>query len=326
MDTECREERLHKGRKLPAAGYDERVFGNFLNQTGLGLEFIVRTLKRYDLKGVFFVDPMGAYSFGKQGLSDVIHYLRKNNQDIQIHLHPIQKTAYWHSNKENPANDFMSHYSQTQQYELIEEAKNLLYEAGVPADTLNCLRAGHYSADDKLYKAMYKARVFSASNYNVDYIQKGICKLKLRQSNHNIARKNDDGVTEYPVTNIQSSNGSRHCQVTALSFWEMKEALEKAEKNGVEDFVIVTHSFEFLFEGSNGRGYKNHINRWRFLLLCRYLSRYKQKYSVSVFNSEEFQKNQAIDECLYTSKYSRYMRLLEQGIKNIQRKIIGIIT
>ncbi len=324
IDTECREERVHQGKFQESAGYDKRVFGDFLNQQRLGIPFIVGILKKYNHQGIFFVDPFGSYSFNNIGLKDTIHYLYQNNQDVQIHLHPIQRKAFWYTSKEQPESDYMCDYTLDKQIDLISEAKYLLINNGAKASRLTSLRAGHYSANDNLYPAMVANDIKYSSNYNIDYINKNICKLTKRTSNHNSSIQHSTGIIEYPITNVTTPNGIRHCQVTALSFSEMKQALEKAEGNGLNDLVIVTHSFEFLIESEKNKGYKNHINRSRFNKLCKYLEENKERYSVEIFSEGNIQSANLKSDIINTSLYTYLIRLIEQGIKLIQKKILSI--
>ena len=324
IDTECREERIQQGKLQESAGYDKRVFGNFLNQQQLGIPFIVDTLKKYNHQGIFFVDPFGSHSFNNIGLKNTIHYLYKNNQDVQIHLHPIQRNAFWYTSKEHPESDHMCDYALDKQIDLISEAKQLLINNGAEASKLISLRAGHYSANDNLYQAMATNGIKYSSNYNLDYINKGICKLTKRTSNHNSSMQHSTGIIEYPITNFTTPKGTRHCQVTALSFSEMKQALEQAEDNGLDDFVIVTHSFEFLIESSKDKGYKNHVNRARFNKLCKYLEANKKRYSVEIFSEGNIQSTNLKSNTITTSRYAYLMRIIEQGIKLIQKKMLSI--
>lgn len=322
IDTECREQRIHNGVLQPEAGYDKRVFGDFNNQHSLGIPFIVASLNKYNLTGIFFVDPFGCYSFGTQGLKKTVDYLLKNNQDIQLHLHPIQKQAAWYTQKIEPVSDYMFDYALNVQSELISEAKGLLVDCGVAEHKLTSLRAGHYSANENLYQAMYENDIKFSSNYNFDYIKKGFCQLKIRQQ-HNISLQHSSGIVEYPITNVSTPRAVRHCQVTALSFSEMKQALDAAFKSGLQDFVIVTHSFEFLIESSNGKGYHNFINRSRFKKLCAYLAKYPDKYDVTVFSDGNVQTSAIKNEQLNTSWYNYFARVIEQGIKVIHKKLVS---
>ncbi len=285
VDTECREQRVAAdGRVLPAAGYDARVWGRFdgpAGGAGLGIPLIMDVLERHGLRGVFFVDPFGAYSFGKAGLREVCGHILARGHDLQLHAHPRQRVADWKTRGLAPIPDRMREYTQDRQRELLAEGIDLLCEAGASRENIVAFRAGHFAANDDTLRAMADVRLKISSNYNPCYLERE-CRLSP-PSRPGALYRTPSGVWELPISNIRNGKGFRHLQITALSLDEITRYLDLAWQSRVSDVVIVTHSFEqfYLEQVEPPRGRLNAINASRLSGVAEYLADHADRFSVT---------------------------------------------
>lgn len=284
IDTECREQRVTAdGQFLPAAGYDSRVWGRFGgNGAGLGIPLIMDTLERHGLRGVFFVDPFGAHSFGKSGLQEVCGHILARGHDVQLHAHPRQRVADWKTRGVEPLPDRMWEYTRDEQRDLLREGVELLVEAGVPRADVVAFRAGHFAANDDTLAAMADVGLRISSNYNPCYRERE-CRLSPPDRPRALYRAGS-GVWELPISNIRNGGGFRHLQITALSLDEITRYLDLAQQAGVSDVVIVTHSFEqfYLESVDPPRGRINAINASRLNGVAAWLAERGDRFHVSV--------------------------------------------
>ncbi|HBS25758.1 MAG TPA: hypothetical protein DD827_01305 [Gammaproteobacteria bacterium] len=284
IDTECREERLDKhGDLIPAAGYDTRVWGRFENSPNeLGIPLIMNTLEANGFKGCFFVDPFGSHSFGRYGLQEVCGNILARGHDVQLHAHPRQRVADWKSRGLEPAPDRMHEYSQDEQRDLLAEGIDLLTQASVPRGEIVAFRAGHFAANDATHAAMADVGLKISSNYNPCYRSNNECQLSDPQSASSLYQS-ESGTWELPISNIRNGKGYRHLQITALSAAEITAYLDQAQRSGVSDAVIVTHSFEqfYLQQVTPPRGRINSINAARLSAVCRFLAAEPERFQVA---------------------------------------------
>ena len=284
IDTECREERVDaNGNLTPSAGYESRVWGRFGHDTrALGIPLIMDTLEASGLRGVFFVDPFGAYSFGMDGLRGVCKHILSRGHDVQLHAHPRQRTANWRTQGKPPLPDRMHEYPQERQHELLEEGIELLVQAGTPRERIVAFRAGHFAANDDTLSAMATAGLRISSNFNPCYLKNGECRISAPIHAGPLFRTTA-GIWELPISNIRNGSDYRHLQITALSSAEITGYLRRAHAAGVSDVVIVTHSFEhyYLHTGHPPRGRINAVNAQRLQTVCRFLARHTDQFTVS---------------------------------------------
>lgn len=333
IDTECREERLVKNKIQAAAGYDLRIWGRFSNQKKeLGIRLLMNIFEKSGLRASFYLDPFGSLSFGKEELTQVVRAIRGRGHDIQLHAHPIQKVAYYLSEKIKPPSDHMAEYNLQEQIDILSRGVELLVEAGVPQNELVSFRAGNFSANNDTWQAMKEIGLYLSSNYNPCYRNKG---MKMQSPNASaglfIAGKNPQSdVWELPISTFVEKNGMhRHLQITAISLAEMKHALNQAYKEGIPVVTIVTHSFEFYHLDSvvEKKGRINPINLYRLKGLCRFLEKHRDRFEVETLrklgqrirdHKEQIPHHQ---DYLEGHQLLKYGRLAEQGIKRAIRKM-----
>lgn len=271
VDVECSEERLVGGAWRPALGYDLRVWGRLANQRReLGVDLIMRELESVGARGTFFLEALGAHHFGRAGLAEVCQAMVHRGHDVQLHTHPVQRRAAFHSAGEAPAPDNIGAYSIAEQAALLREGVDLLAEAGAPRETLLGYRAGNFGAGNDTWRAMADAGLRVSSNYNPCYFSLH-CTMRSPRAQAGLFESEAPGVYELPVsTFVEAGGGFRHLQITAVSLREMLSALRQYRALGVGEVTVVTHSFEFFFLDSHqartGRPNDVNIDRMRGLL------------------------------------------------------------
>ncbi len=278
IDTECAEER----GAAPPVGYDLRVWGRFANQRrALGIELIMDELERHDLRGTFFTEALGAAYFGEPGLAEVCRALVRRGHDVQLHTHPRQAHANWRTLGEAPADDDLGNYPIDAQVELLRRGIAILERCGVPAGSVLAFRAGNFGASNSTWEAIARAGLVVSSNYNPCYFDKR-CKMRIARPSAGLFLA-EHGVWELPITNfIERAGGARHAQITAVSSGETRATLDAAQRAGIREVTIVTHSFELYHTDSvaEHRGRPNAVNVLRLRALCKYLAQHRDRFEV----------------------------------------------
>jgi hypothetical protein len=282
VDVECSEERLVGGAWRPALGYDVRVWGRLANQRrALGLELIMAELEAVGARGTFFVEALGAHHFGRAGLAEACQALAARGHDVQLHTHPVQRRAAFHSAGEPPAPDNIGAYPRAEQAALLREGVDLLAEAGAPRERLLGFRAGNFGANNDTWAALADAGLRVSSNYNPCYFTLH-CHMRSPRAQAGLFAAGPPGVYELPVsTFVEAGGGFRHLQITAVSLREMLDALCQYRALGVGEVTVVTHSFEFFFLDSAAAktGRPNEVNIDRMRGLCRFVAERPREFA-----------------------------------------------
>jgi hypothetical protein len=327
VDTECAEERNVGKRRLPAQGYDIRVWGRFANQKHeLGIGLIMSELEAQGFCGTFYTEVFGSHHFGKGGLREVVRAIVARGHDVQLHTHPIQRVADWRTRGEPPAPDDIAAYDLDRQVELLREGVAILEECGAPKGSVLSFRAGNFGANNVTWDAMARAGIVLSSNYNPCYFQKN-CAMRTDGAPGLFAVPGVRGVWELPIANFKESSGYRHVQITAVSLAEMKSYLVEAHARGIHEVCVVTHSFEFCHIDDPARrvGRPNLVNTLRLRGLCRFLARHADTFEVDtagalarrLADAREAAKPNGARDYIAGKRRLKAGRLVEQAIKRI---------
>ena len=283
VDVECAEERILGGRVQPAMGYDLRMWGRLANvREELGVGLIMDELDATGAKGTFFVEPLGSHHFGSEGLEAVCKAIHGRGHDVQLHLHPVQRHAEWHSRGQQRTPDDIAAYPPGEQAALLREGKAILVRCGIPEGQLLGYRAGNFGASNDTWRAMKDVGLVLSSNYNPCYFSKN-CLMRVDAPEPGLFPTEVEGVWELPIANfVERRGGYRHLQITAVSLDEMKEHLWQCRRLGIGEACVVTHSFEFFFLDSikEKKGHKNLVNVARLRGLCRFLENHADDFEV----------------------------------------------
>jgi hypothetical protein len=335
VDVECAEERVAGGRASPAMGYDLRIWGRFINRREpLGIELIMSELEAEGQRGTFFVESIGSHHFGAEGLSGVCGALHGRGHDVQLHLHPVQRRADWHSRGEARVSDDIADYPVEEQAKMLTECRELLVGAGVPRDELLAYRAGNFGASNDTWRAMKSAGLVLSSNYNPCYFGKN-CKMQYSGAQLGLFPTPEEGVYELPISNfVEPAGRFRHLQITAVSLDEMKHSLLRYRALGVREVTLVTHSFEFYFldSAASRRAHVNRVNVERLRGLCRFLRERSAEFEVDTVgalarrlkNGEERVRAQASGALDFprSTTFQHARRMAEQAYKRVAQRVI----
>lgn len=283
VDVECAEERVRNGVLQPALDYDLRVWGRFKNQREkLGVPLILETFRRQGFAGTFFLEPFGADFFGEAGFAEICAYLRRAEQDVQLHAHPVQKRPDWFTRKEPRASDDIGAYSLEEQVAMLRDGIRRLAQHGIDPDGVVAFRAGNYGASNDTWRAMQAVGLKVSSSFNLSYLDKN-CRLRWPTSENALFATDVAGVWELPVSNMAEGGGSyRHVEITALSFPEMRHYLLESRRLGIPEVTVVMHPFEFFFVDSvaDRRGRPNWVNVERLRGLVDFLGASREAFQV----------------------------------------------
>ncbi|MDB5668757.1 MAG: polysaccharide deacetylase [Alphaproteobacteria bacterium] len=231
-------------------------FARSYEAAGVGVPYQLRLLADHGLKACFFVDPMPALVHGLEPVRRMVEPILEAGQEVQLHLHP-----FWARHGE--AFRELNEYEGGEQQALIEQARDLLVAAGAPAPI--AFRAGSYAANADTLRAL------AALGIRYDSSQNGSEHLSdLAIDPAQLAPAPIEGMVEIPVGQIEHQPGRlRHLQLCAVSFAEMRAALDHAVRQEHPLANIVTHSFELARRDGLA---PNGLAVSRFRRLCRYLA------------------------------------------------------
>lgn len=242
----------HHGAGLSWQDNFERSYG----AAGVGVPHQLRLLAEHGLKACFFVDPMPALVHGLEPVKRMVEPILAAGQEVQLHLHP-----FWARSGE--AFRELSQYDAAEQQALIEQARNLLVAAGAPEPI--AFRAGSYAANADTLRALAALGIrYDASHNGCEHLS------QVPMDSAQLAPARIEGVVEVPVGQIEHQPGKlRHLQLCAVSFAEMRSALDHAVRERHPLVGIVTHSFELARRDGLA---PNGLAVSRFKRLCRYLA------------------------------------------------------
>ncbi len=259
-------------------GFSQYIYGKTADGA-YGLPYQLATLNDYDLKGVFFVEPLYATRFGLESLRDTVSLIEQAGQEVQLHLH-----TEWADEARPPLVDdgvgkrqYLRNFSAIDQTELVRRGLSLLQQT--TTSEICAFRAGNFGMNRNTLTALRNNGIHIDSSYN--------------ESMYHVDRAMDlpsqcrvptllDGVWEYPMTVFRDGTGrQRHLQLTACSLAEIETVLWQAAAAQRDHVVILLHSFELLNE-AHSRQDKTVCKR--FEGLCRFLNHHRDTFDVVGFS------------------------------------------
>lgn len=255
---------VRAGLAARAANFDRSIRGR-TPAGDVGIFHQMEVLDRHGLKAVFFVDPMPALVWGSDAIAEVVGPILERGHDVQLHLHTEWLAL---AGEANPlggrTGQHLKHFTLDEQALLIGWARDALVAAGAPSPV--AFRAGNYGANDDTLRALARLGMAFDSSHPPG-IAGSDCAIGLGPDDRRPVTRL--GVTEVPIGCISQRQGLRHAQLTALSARELIAALGHARDNAIEDFTLVSHSFELL---SRDRSRINRIVDRRFERFCTSLA------------------------------------------------------
>lgn len=233
------------------ASFDRYIFGRSAKGE-YALPKILDTLGAYDLKGVFFVEPLFAARFGVEHLATIVRLIQDAGQEVQLHLHPEWTDEARDALLENVTvkRQHLTQYSVDEQQTLIEHGLRLLQEAGCISPPV-AFRSGGFSCNEDTFSAatMNGLKFDSSINPQMKESQPGDIAPEYANPYEVFTR---NGLTLIPMSSFCDGFGqNRHAQIGACSAREITQALEDAVRKQWHTFVLLSHGFELLVPGRN---------------------------------------------------------------------------
>jgi peptidoglycan/xylan/chitin deacetylase (PgdA/CDA1 family) len=296
IDTELRWD-----HHLAGASWRENLALSF-DPAGVGVAYQLERLAAHGLKACFFVDPMPALAYGIEPIRRMVEPILAAGQEVQLHIHPS-----W-ADLAEPVFE-LTGLDRTTQLGLIRTARDLLMEAGAPPPV--AFRSGGYAADLTTLEALAELGLrFDSSHNGSHHPDPSAIPLDPRH----IAPAAVAGLVEIPVTQIEQRPGSlRHLQICAVSFGEMRAALDHAAEKDHPVVAIVGHSFELATRG--GRKSNPALIR-RFEKLCGFLAAERERMPTAFFTELDGLRLDSEAEPLRSGPVRTVSRMAQQAWAN----------
>jgi hypothetical protein len=214
-----------------------------VNAYAVGLRYQLRTFAEQGLKVNFMVESLfsAVPAVGPEPLNSIVRSIMAGGHDIQLHPHP-EWIPYIPDLDVSYKSHLLREYSLLEQEAIIRFARKRLESAGAPTPV--AFRAAGFAADSNTLSALKHCGITFDTSFNL-FFKGDNCHLPTPKA---YGRPTDiEGVQEFPVAVFEDRPFHfRHAQVCACSAAEMIHALDSAEREGWEFFVIVSHSFEML--------------------------------------------------------------------------------
>jgi hypothetical protein len=234
------------------------------------------------LKATYFIDPMFSFALGAEPLRAIVELVKRNGQEIGLHLHPEWLTDRRCVGFPPFAGPHLSQYAQATQSALIRAGAARLEEVG--AGRIGAFRAGSWGANRATLGALAENGIAFDSSLNPTFAA-SFPDLPERATQLQPVRL--DGVWEFPVTNFvdRPPAAQRPLHVCACSLAEFRAVLEHAATAGWFAVVLVLHSFEFVRVDrlSSRRAGPQRLLARRFEQLCDYLAANRDRFQTCHF-------------------------------------------
>ena len=262
----------------PLAGLDEAYKRGVLGRTlsgDYGLPYLLQSLRRNRLHGVFFVESLSSSALGETWLRRTVSQIHDAGQEVQLHLH-----TEWLSDVAMPGlplkpRQNLAEFNLAEQTAIVRHGLATLRDAGAP-DVI-AMRAGNMAGNIDTPAA---AR---AAGLSLDMSFDPSRGPETRALLHTLCdeSRRESACPTIPLSFVQDYPGHyRPAQLTALSFRELRTAMFTAMREGWPCFVILLHSFELVRPTGQRQGplRPNRINVDRWDQLCLFLGQHRDVF------------------------------------------------
>jgi len=253
-----------------------------------GLGFALACLKRYQLRGTFFLETLCSHWFGISEMKKIAQSIAVDQHDLQLHLHPCWsafKNPDWKTavREKNP-DDSIANRNAEELREIIADAKNLFVEITDKKPII--FRTGNLEIDRQAFQIFYEQGLKYSSSLGAAGAGYADETLNLHNGVHEI-----EGITEIPVSCYLSkipNKGWRLFTIPGSSTKEIEHLLNFAYQHQISPIVILVHASDFSPQSGHSQPQfkPNHFNQDRFEFLCALLAKNTQRFSTLTF--EEF--------------------------------------
>jgi hypothetical protein len=283
----------------------------------VGLDYQLRVFAEHGLKANFMVESLfsGCPDVGLAPLERIVSSILAGGHEVQLHPH-----TEWIPHVPALSMPYRSHllraFPLEEQVEIIQFAKQQLQAAGAPKPV--AFRAGGFAANADTLTALERCDVRYDSSFNPGYEE---THLHLPQPRSYGQATNFGAVQEIPITVFADRPSHwRHTQLCAVTFAEMSLALERAESQGWEFAVIVSHSFEMVANRWNRK--KSPVIREqvvsRFERLCKFLSSNRDRFRTVGFSDLEFRNSPDRVPDIKGNVFNTAVRLVSQAAARVR--------
>ena len=238
-----------------------------------GAFYQARAFRERELTGVFFVDPLPSMIGGSDSVGKTVGRLLDLDQDVQLHVHTEWLTASDFAPIAGRIGNMIADYDLDTQTRILQQAADLLVEAGAPFPT--AFRAGNYGANDDTLTALARIGIRFDSSFDTGYGHPMIG-LPLNQ----VSPVERNGVVEFPLSALLEGTSHRHLQVCAVTAHQMQTALVDAARQGHTQQTVLSHSFELL---TRDRRRVNPVHLARFHRLCDFVQHRPDLFTTGPF-------------------------------------------
>jgi hypothetical protein len=263
----------------PLAGLDEAYQQCILGRTPLGdygLPYLLQSLRRHSLHGVFFVESLSSRAIGEGMLRRTVREIVDAGQEVQLHLH-----TEWLSDVAVPGwtlkhRQNIGDFSREDQTTIVRYGLATLRDAG--AHNVTAMRAGNMGGNVDTPVAARAAGLRLDMSFDPT---RGTAIRSLLQALRG-GLQAENACPTVPLSFVQDYPGHyRPANLTALSFRELRRAMLTAANEKWPYFVIMLHSFELVTRaGYCGEPIRPHpINIARWNSLCSFLARYREAFA-----------------------------------------------
>lgn len=236
-----------------------------------GLGFMLKTLKDTGLKATFFVEGAHTYVLGFENMRRPVQEIMEAGHDTQLHVHPM----WLHRSPGRSGaglTDSFGELTQQQMVDAIEQGLQSFSTWGAPPPAV--FRPGGLHMHRSVYPILRGLGIPVSSSVGAGTITYDDAEIAIPSG-----RRWIDGVLEVPITSFCDFRigPKRHYKiltVTGAGTGEILSVIDDAQRNGVEDVVLLTHTFEFIKRSSANyeRIAPSRVTQARFRALCRKLA------------------------------------------------------
>jgi hypothetical protein len=254
-----------------------------------GLDFILDTLERHDLRGVFFVEVLNTRYFGDSPMGTIARSIHARGHDVQMHLHPcwalFSKPDWRNLLGPGPPTDSLAGMDEKYLEELLAAGLAVFSRWQLPKPC--AFRAGNLQVDAAIYPVLKRLGIPLSSNIGLGAYRPENPGLRLDGGRHWI-----DGVLELPVAS------HRYFSLGPYERWktftvigtggdEARELLRAAAKSKTSPVVVLTHPSEFVKKTSDDylSSRVNALSRTRLQALCAFLADHRDQFEVTTFSA-----------------------------------------
>lgn len=247
-----------------------------------GLGFLLEQFKKHRVPATFFVEALHRHYFKTDPMRPIVRQIQDDAHEIQLHAHPcwsVFEHEDWFARVcQQPRQDDFFGRRLEDSMRLIQQGIDTFRDWGLPRPQV--FRSGSLQHDDTLYQALARSGIPYSSNVGVAIFDSGDPRYRIYAGRHI-----RHGVVEFPVLTFSDwqVGSRRHLKtltIAGTSFAETRTLLDKAQRAGIPQVVILTHPFEYIQSRDIGRlrARRHGVNQQRLVALCEYLDGNRDRF------------------------------------------------